>query len=348
MRPTEQQRGEFTEGIWFDLPEEAYHAIPALSASGIRNLLISPLDFWARCPWLNPGCEPKENDAMTLGKAYHKRILEGRAAFDALYAPALDPADHPNALRTVEEIRAALPDGAKRGGTKADLIARVLAADPQAEIWDTLVSEHAEFHAGKTFLSREAMRQIEIAAAMIERHPELSKCFTGGHPEVSICWRDETTECPMKCRIDYLKPRAVVDLKTFGNPYGKPLDRAIAAAMAGGKYHIQAAVYLDGAAAADRMLSEKVVEVSDGPFVERFCGQEERHFVFVFQQTGVAPVARGKEFTKGLVYDCARVAIRQAQETYMLYMQKFGSDPWVDTEPITSFDDTEFPAYMVE
>ena len=34
------------DGFYFDLPEDDYHAIPALSASGIKNLLISNPDFW--------------------------------------------------------------------------------------------------------------------------------------------------------------------------------------------------------------------------------------------------------------------------------------------------------------
>ena len=47
-----------------------------------------------------------------------------------------------------------------------------------------------------------------------------------------------------KARFDYLKPKAIVDLKTFGNFMNKPIDSAIYSAMASGKYHIQAAFYM--------------------------------------------------------------------------------------------------------
>src|SRR3546814_14526079 len=63
--------------------------------------------------------------------------------------------------------------------------------------------------------------------SMIEKHPDLSKAFSGGHPEVSIFWQDEQTGISCKARLDYLKARAIVDLKTFSNPLSKPIDKAI-------------------------------------------------------------------------------------------------------------------------
>jgi hypothetical protein len=34
------------DGIYLNLPEDDYHADPALSASGIKKLLQSPADYW--------------------------------------------------------------------------------------------------------------------------------------------------------------------------------------------------------------------------------------------------------------------------------------------------------------
>lgn len=42
----------FTDGIYFDMPEDIYHAIPRFSCSGAQNVLVSPATFWARS-WLN-------------------------------------------------------------------------------------------------------------------------------------------------------------------------------------------------------------------------------------------------------------------------------------------------------
>jgi hypothetical protein len=346
---------ELPPGIYFGLDEAAYHAAPALSNSGIKNLLTSPMDFWARCAWLNPAFETEEKDCFNLGKAYDTRITEGKDAFDAKYAGKIDPADYPDALVTADDLRGALADlGEKRGGNKAELIARIEEAGlGDAVIWDRLVENHEIENDSKTLLSADLIRKIEIAAAMIEKHPQLSKAFTGGYPQVSIFWTCEETGCPMKMRSDYLKTRAVVDLKTFANPFGKPIDRAVTYAMASYKYHIQAAVYQEGIAAAKAMFRAHGPSAINGEaptpaWIESFAASEEHAFLFLFQQTGVAPVTRGYEFPKGLVYDCGKVVVREMKETYMRCLKTFGADPWIDTTDIRLFDDSEFPVFITE
>jgi hypothetical protein len=101
-------RHEFVQesGVYFGLDEDRYHAALALSASGIKSLRVSTLDWYMRSP-LNPEhCEQEDNEARLIGRAYHRRICEGRAAFAASYHAAVDPADYPDALRTNEADRA--------------------------------------------------------------------------------------------------------------------------------------------------------------------------------------------------------------------------------------------------
>lgn len=342
-------------GIYFGLDEDEYHAAAALSNSGIKNLLTSPMDFWARCPWLNPDFEPEEKNCWDIGKAYDARITEGESAFYMKYAPALEPDDYPNALRSANDLRQALADlGEKRGGSKPELIDRLIAADSNmaTAVWDIMLDDHAKYHKGKTLLSRELITKIEISAAMIEKHPQLCRAFTGGYPQVSIFWADRDSGCPMKMRADYLKTRAIVDLKTFSNPFGKPIDRAVTYAMANMKYHIQAAVYQEGVECAKEMLrgerDGKVFGEPDSEWLGSFWRAQEHKFLFIFQQTGVAPVARGYEFPKGLVYDCGKVVIRDMKEQYMYFIKEFGADPWVDATEIRAVEDSEFPVFMVE
>ncbi len=70
-------------GIYFNMPNEAYHADPALSHSGMVKLLISELDYWIESP-LNPDREewrkPKRGSAMWYGSMRHMLLLE-RARF---------------------------------------------------------------------------------------------------------------------------------------------------------------------------------------------------------------------------------------------------------------------------
>jgi hypothetical protein len=321
-------------GAYFDMPEDVYHAAPALSSSGIRWLLVSNLDFWARS-WMNPN--PIENGssaAQISGTAYHKRILEGGAAFYDRYAPDLLPEEHPDALKTADDIRRQLKElSLKVGGNKPELINRLKEAG-NFPIWDDIYAAHCEKHAGKILLPQEQISEIEIAAAMIEKHPDLSRAFSGGHPEVSIFWIDEQTGILCKARLDYLKARAIVDLKTFSNPLAKPIDRAISTAVASGRLHIQATHYM-----------EAVAMACHHGWIE---GSPDRTFLFVWQQSGKVPLARGKVFPKGSTFQLAYLQIREAMERFKACREKFGDDPWIDETPIEEFDDAGFPAYIAE
>lgn len=341
-------------GVYFGLPEDEYHAHPALSASGIKNLMVSPLDFWARS-WMNPyPREDSDSFAMKLGTAFHRRILEGREAFYRDYGPTCDPSDYPTALKTNDDLKARL-EGCGLKATakdkKSDLIAKLEAADPSAVIWESILAAHAERYGGRILLPSGIIASIETSAAMIEKHPQLCKCFTGGYPEVSVIWTDAETNVPMKARLDYLKVLAIADLKTFSNPLMKPVDRAIAGAMASGKYHVQTAVYFQAAEkAAEHIKAGRVFGDADKDWLARFAAADhaQRQFVFVFQQTGIAPVARGKVLPKGLVYECGVIAMRDAQFKFAEYLENFGESPWVEATEIQPFDDAEFPSYMVE
>lgn len=41
------------DGVYFDLPEDVYHAVPALGSSSLGEIIISPATFWCGS-WLDP------------------------------------------------------------------------------------------------------------------------------------------------------------------------------------------------------------------------------------------------------------------------------------------------------
>ena len=342
----------YAEGIYFDMPEDEYHALPMLSASGMKNLLISPTDFYYRS-WMNVerDTEQEETDAMIIGRAYHKRILEGKEAFYRLYAAALDRADYPSALITTADLRTALAErGLKTSDNKDVLIARLLTDDPTIEIWDALVSAHARKNEGKILLPFKTMRRIEMAAAMIEGHPDLGRCIVGGYSEVSIFWHDEETGVPCKGRVDYLKTQAIVDLKSFSNALRKPLDAAVRSAMANYGYYVQAAMYWRAIERAVQFarLGRVFGEGDRGDWLKSFirANPDERQFIFLFQNTGPAQVARGYVFPRGTVFGIGEVIARESLQIYRNCVDTFGDGPWVDLQPITAFDDVQFPAWL--
>ena len=344
-------------GVWFGLPEDEYHHALALSSSGLKFLRASTLDFWARSP-LCPDRADDESDAKIVGHAYHKRIIEGRGAFEASYAPEIDPAEFPNALRTNDEIRAAIiaaggPDKGTKALRKAELIELLLEYEPDALIWDRLVADHNRLHGGKILLPAHMMHKIEIAAAMIERHPQLSKAFTGGAPEVSIFWTDRATGVPCKARLDYWKPKAIVDLKSFENSLGLPVRKAIARAIANYRYHLQAAFYLRAVVEARRLMAAGACYRCHGSnltedLARALIQPNEMTWLWVWQQKGIAPLARGMVLGRGSVMDIARIEIDEALGVFARCWKAFGTEPWVDVTDIDTFDDTEFPAFIAD
>ena len=182
---------------------------------------------------------------------------------------------------------------------------------------------------------------------MIEKHPQLSKCFTGGAPEVSILWTDEATGVPMKTRLDYLKPRAICELKTFSNPLGKPIDKAITSAIANYRYHIQAAVNLIGVEYAKGFLRAGFDYGEYNGLCHALLESDDMNYLFIFQKTGPAPLARGKEWPTGMLTH--RMAVQQVEDMQRVFKdarEQFGDGPWLDIAPIESLSDEDLPPWI--
>lgn len=345
-----------TPGIYFGMPEDVYHSIHACSASGIKKMSASAMDYWATSPLNTEREDDGDSVAKMMGRAYHCRICEGRDAFVERYAVELDKADFGDALCvTVEHIRKAIDDaeGKPKGTSKTGLIEQLLDLNPEAKVWDVMVAEHAEANKGKTLISPKLYRRIEIAAAMIGGDPQLKDAFEGGHAEVSVFWYDDKTGAPMKARFDYLKMNTLVDLKSFANMQGKPVQRAIDMAISNQKYFIPVVVYLEAIAAAKAMVKagkgDCVFQYGNGEdhkparfqkqWAWEWAHQPEPEVLFVFQQTGIAPVTRGRTMGRGSVFTVTDFSVQYLKRKWVRMATTYGTDPWLDLEPITRTED---------
>lgn len=359
------------------MPFDEYLAIPALSNSGIKKMLVSSMDFWVNS-WMNPN-PPQDKEARHFldGRAYHARICEGEDEFNKRYAPAFESAHYPDALDNTDDLKAWLRTAKESGhdvkltGKKDFLIEQIQKINPNTQIIDVLKTEYAKKCSGREFVQNDTMQQIEFAAAMIEKHPEISKCFQGGYSEVTIVWYETVLLDPqspkeykvlMKARLDYLKLQAIVDLKTFANMHGKPIDRAIYSDISQNKYHIQTAVYYRAVERAKGFAQSgqygeysngeihPVVSESMASWVEEFSKCDMPQFVFVHQQKGPAPVARANVMPRDNVYACGQHAVRESMEKFVRCLEMYGDEgtPWVDIEPIGRLDDEGFPAWIAE
>lgn len=350
-------------GIYFGMDEDEYRAAPALSSSGIRDLLISPLDYWTNSP-LNPGYVDEKTDAMVLGTAFHRRLLEPDR-FSAMYATWPKAEDYPAALDGQEELKARCHElGLKKSGKIADLCERILEADPDAQLWPVIKSEIIKRNAGRTFLKASDLADIERAAWVISAHSSAAKALTGGQAEVSIFWVDDETDVPLKIRVDYLKVKALLDVKSFSNPLGKPIASALASAVANGRYDVQAVIYSVGVEIAKAMLREKGASILrgadaiDNDWLLAFAACQRHTFAFLFVQTGAVTNVRLREFreieqyggqgmTQNAYWSSGMMGFRKGVHRYVDCMKRFGRDkPWIDDEPMRPFADTDFPMYL--
>lgn len=350
-------------GIYFNMDEATYHASPALSSSGIRHLLVSPLDYWTNSR-LNPAYTDQKTDAMILGTAFHRRLLEPEK-FVSMYGAWPNPADYPNAVDGGDDLKALCGQlGLKKSGKIADMCERILEANPDAELWPVIKADLIKRQAGRILLKASELSDIERAARIIFAHQSAARALTGGFSEVSIFWIDEETGVPLKCRVDNLKVKVIVDVKSFSNPLGKPIGNAVAGAVANGRYDVQAVIYDAGVDAAKRLLRSHGAQVLHGAdniendWLLAFAACERHAFAFVFVETGPVTNVRVREFkeiegfggqgmTQNAYWSSGLSGFRRGVRKYVECMKKFGQDkPWIEDEPMKPFNDMDFPIYM--
>jgi hypothetical protein len=202
---------------------------------------------------------------------------------------------------------------------------------------------------GLEVLKPDAMREVRQAAASITLNPHLARAFQGGIPEVSVFWVDEYG-IACKCRLDWLKPRTIVDIKKCANVRERPFDIAVMLAIAEYRYDISAKHYLDGYsylydfAAEGRIFGDCPLKPGWG---ERIMPPDEMRWTWVFHQTEGAPVTKGLELLPGSsALNRAAREIVQAKQLYRQCLQKFGTGQWISDAPIAELADTDLPLWM--
>lgn len=354
-------------GIYFDMPEDEYHADPAFSNSGAGNILISPLDYWTNSR-LNPAYVDEKTAAMIAGTAFHRRLLEP-ARYEKLYGVLPSMADYPGAIDGQKALYAKCQEYGIKGMSKAtvaELCAALQDADPSLILWPVIKAEAVKALGDRIILPGETAADIERAVKFVHAHPDATKTITGGFAEVSIFWIDEETGVRMKARIDYLKTKAIIDVKSFSNPMGKPIDAAVASAVVFNRYHVQAVIYDEAVLQAKKMLRARKSEclhflgdrrIPD-EWLLQFAACERHVFYFLFIETGPVTNVLVRAFERvdthggngasvNMYWTQGEVGYSEALRRYVENMRKFGPDkPWIDDKPARPFSDADFPLYM--
>jgi len=349
-------------GVYADWPAREYHADEALSFSRERKLAIGPMAFWHSSPW-NPNKVLDEDStaAQIKGNAYHKRILEGSAAFAAAYAVPPTAADYPNALDGQRALAAELEaNGLKKSGSVGELVARIKENKLPVQLMADVMAEWEKEHGKKQKLKPELLREVEFAASICEQHPDISPLFKRGRPEVSVCYITRAG-VPMRMRMDWTAPGLIVDLKTMANSTGQPFPVAVARTITSEFYHVQARIAAEAYEAALQMpdecwhgfTPEEIAEYRAAPepqfrflFVgspapeicQRILGPEVPIDYAHFPDG--TPVVGGPATEPSSLWRSAENIHEQMQARFYYFWKLYGRKPWFDAAPAIGLRDS--------
>lgn len=210
-------------GVYQGLSFEEYKAIPALNASGLKELSRSPRHYWAK--YLDPNRElSHETPAQRMGKIIHTAILEPEH-WENRYI--VEPQDAPRRPSSVQR------NAKKPSPETLEAIA----------FWD----EFAAKAQGREVISAEDMATCARVSKAVWDHPAAEILLKGGQTEVTVIWEREVDLdgelVPILCkaRIDFLKDM-ITDVKSAEEADLSGFGRS----AANYDYPIQAAWYVDG------------------------------------------------------------------------------------------------------
>lgn len=341
-------------GVYFKLPWSEYLADPAVGGGAVKDLLVSPETYY----WNNrdPDRTRNETEAKSRGAAYHTYVLEGPEQFAREYAAKPDPADYPEAAVTMADFKDACAElDIKPLRTKPETLGTLREHGWTGQAWDEIKDELSD---GKTIISAGDIAKIARVEKMVRANPHVAAALATGWPEVSIFL--ELAGVPVRARVDWLGPEWHVSLKTFSNPRRTPLDKLLANIVAYEKYHVELVMYSHIIEAAKQLPAEAFHDAPDG-FVEAFKAAAQHKGLFVFLGTDTpcvrarGLVARGMRRGVGghgaspMTWDAGLAYFKEALDIYRRYDLHFDEDePWTNLEPIVFFQDTQFPAFIME
>lgn len=363
-------------GIYFRLSDKDYHKIPRLSASGIKNMLVSIPTFWAMS-WMNPKRkEDDDTDAQVLGRAYHCAFFEPDE-LDRRFVGAPDLSQYEGILENDTQVKAELKAMGQKQSSAGELALdrayRLLDCGYEGPI-KSVILDRFEQHVGKrSVIGAEYWAQIQCDLERIRDNPEINNLLTGGSSEVTILWTCPETGIHMKARIDKLAVDRFIDLKSFTNPVRKEVPRCIRDATQYNKYYLSMRLYqcaIDMIGALDLQIMDSA-SPGHSDLIDRIKEHRKPHDAWLlFQEKGGVPniLARKlrlhsypdgveeqaigaedhdiKKSRSGIAIQ-ADMEIHRAKTQFRQAMEIYGEDEtWYPFDMIGEITDADFPDYF--
>ena len=351
------------DGIYFGLAEDIYHSDKALGSTSIKGLATKPYK-WQR-DRIRPKDTEREPEHLKWGRAFHCRVLEGKAEFDERYAEPPSPADYPFPayFHNSDQIRAFLKEhGMKVSGSKAEVFARAQEIDGCPRLFDDVVNAWWDAHPKHEDVSKAQLIEIEDAVANMARDPSLSAVMTAGSlingaAELSIIYTDERG-IRRKARLDYAIPMTggrpysmVVDLKSFTTFRSGTDEEGGVRKVYDEFYDVQAGYYRDAIDAA-RLLAanEQVFGDCEEGFLRDLLGAPKHPFMWVWvmmrRDNGMIPIILAADIYSAMINHGNDIA-RAALDTYHHHVTTQGADQlWTPAPRVPRLLDAQsLPSY---
>ena len=237
---------------------------------------------------------------------YHGMPAADYHAIDALSASGAKHLLRSPAHYLAQKEKPMEPTAAMRLGTavhtmilepeKADIeIARAPKVDKRTKVGKETLELFERENAGKLILDADVYDKAAAIADAVAKHPVARELLKDGQAETSMLW-EAHDGIPCKARFDYYKGDGIIDIKTTQDASPDAFARSIA----GFKYHMQAAHYLQG--------------------YREVTGWDADHFTFIAVETeapyaiGIYTLDEGSLMSGRILMEKAARAYRTAQE----------------------------------
>lgn len=304
------------DGVYFNLSEEEYHEEKRLSASGIKQILNSPTEYWFNSR-LNPLYEENKSEALTDGTILHGLILEPEKFFEKFAVPSKEIDALNKNTNTFKEWKA------------------------------------ANEGAGKKLLTLSKYQKFKTITAYLSQKGQVLDCglFKGGRSEVSIFWTEGGIK--RKARLDYVSDGRIIDLKTFAMRQNTDFSDHIRRYFYSFRVYIQMIYYLR---AFNFAKAEGLPVKGTQADLKFWEGLQENPLLFIVFINRDLPQGCFKAFLKEKCPDLWRMGenqIEKAEMIYSDYMANYGDkSAWLqDTRELAAdaiFTDEEFPQSFYE
>ena len=294
---------EYPEGIYFDMPFDKYCELPYFSRSGSKDVIFDLEEAKYRMTH-----SMETTPAMDLGTTIHSMFLEPED-YEKTYVKAIKEEDFADkiALKVTDDFKEILKSvGEKVSGKKEDLIERARPYIDPAKfiIWDEV---NAAFYAdveesGKKILSNSDFEVMEGLRESYKNKNDIPQIIDNGRAEVTIIWKDAATGIMCKCRLDWVRPEAIVDIKSFSvKDKSKSLFEYLFKQTTSFYYNYQFVIYAEALEAIINKINAgkaKVYGKHDEAWLKEFLENPVKQFFIVYVRTAAPYQMKAIELEK--------------------------------------------------